>query len=143
MTQIFNQKWSQERRRKLRNRPTKAERLLWFYLKGKQVLGVTFRRQYNIGGYIVDFYVPTLRLVVEVDGAYHDLPEVRQYDHDRTAYFTGLGLRVIRFANEAVFADIDNVLNRLRQELVFRMTPPLLKRGIKGASEPRRGDLPG
>jgi very-short-patch-repair endonuclease len=140
MTQVFNQKWSKERRRELRNKPTPAERLLWFYLKGKQVVGATFRRQYNIGRYIVDFYVPRLRLVVEVDGKYHESPEVQLYDRERTAYFTELGLQTLRCTNDEVFTDIDQVLTRIRSAIVSRASaPPLLKRGLGGVEAYSQG----
>lgn len=142
MTEIFNQQWSIEYRRELRNRPTKAERLLWLYLKGKRMLGVTFRRQYNIGKYIADFYIPTLRIVLEVDGGYHYLPEVQLYDRERSAYFTKLGLITIRCTNEEVFNCIDLVLTRIQSAIVSRAsTPPLKKRGNKGRRNSPAGRL--
>lgn len=125
MTEIFNQEWSIEYRRELRDKPTKAERRLWGYLCGRQVFNTIFRRQYNIGRYITDFYVPSLRLVIEVDGQYHNLPEVIVYDRDRTAYFTTLGLMTVRFTNDEVFADIDCVIKRLTQIVVSLREHPL------------------
>lgn len=117
--------------------------MFWNRVRSRQVLDTVFRRQYNIGKYIADFYVPSLRLVIEVDGGYHNSLEARVYDHERTAYFAGLGLLTIRFTNDEIFTDIDNVLQRLKSSIHSRAsTPPLLKRGNKGASEEaRRGDL--
>ena len=74
MTQIFNQTPTKEFRKDLRNNISKSERLLWSRIRNKQI-GYRFRRQYGIGNYIVDFYCPELRLIIEVDGIGHITPE--------------------------------------------------------------------
>ena len=71
---LHNQKHLKLRRRRLRNAATPAERALWLMLKGRQLGGRKFRRQHSIGPYIVDFYCPGERLIVELDGAVPDDP---------------------------------------------------------------------
>src|SRR3989344_548172 len=93
---IFNNKELIGNRRRLRNKSTKAEVLLWHYLKDKQ-LGNKFRRQHSIGNFIVDFYCPKTKLIVEIDGSQHQ--ENERYDAKRTEYLTNLGYRVLRFWN--------------------------------------------
>ncbi len=75
MTQHFNWITEKARRKELRNNPTEAEQKLWQYLKEKQVSGVKFRRQYSVDAYILDFYSPSLKLAIEVDGPHTLLPE--------------------------------------------------------------------
>ena len=79
--------------------------------------GVKFRRQQVIVGYIVDFYAPARRLVVEVDGEIHDEPEVMARDAVRTEALMGCGLRVLRVTNAAVMTRLDEVLVRIRAAL--------------------------
>lgn len=72
---LFNRPSEKEKRRTLRNNMPEAEVMLWKKLKGKQVNGHKFRRQYSIGKYIVDFFCPELKLAVEVDGDSHFMDE--------------------------------------------------------------------
>ena len=105
-----------ERRRLLRNNPTKEEVILWSRLKNSQI-GFKFRRQHSIGGYIVDFYCPQQRLVVEIDGPNHSTKPSIELDKIRTDYFNGLDIRVIRFTNFEVSTEIEMVLNKIKSEL--------------------------
>ena len=77
MGQLHNRKALEARRKALRNNPTPAEEVLWNCLKGSKLEGRKFRGQHGIGPYIVDFYCPAERLVIEVDGSSHDAPNVR------------------------------------------------------------------
>ncbi|HEY3500713.1 MAG TPA: endonuclease domain-containing protein [Polyangiaceae bacterium] len=99
--------------RKLRSRPTRAERLLWEAIR-KDVLGYRFRRQHVIRGYIVDFWCPSAAVAVEVDGGYHETPEQRARDANRDKAMRGLGIRVLRVSNAQVEHELDHVLLRLR-----------------------------
>ena len=101
----FNRPEQKARRRELRNRPTEAEHLLWYQLRGAQLDGRKFRRQHGIGPYIVDFYCPEEKLVIELDGDIHDEPEVKARDVIREAYLVGEGLKVLRFGNEQALGD--------------------------------------
>lgn len=94
--------------RELRNSATDAERKLWQQLKGRQMLGIKFRRQYPIAGYIADFASPDVRLVVELDGGQH--LERREYDRQRSRRMACNGYRVLRFWNDDVLLRTDDVL---------------------------------
>jgi len=90
------------RRRHLRRGATVAEGALWRLLRRRELAGFKFRRQHSFGPYIVDFYCPRRRLIVELDGGQHYTPEAQSYDERRTSFLAQLGLRVIRFPNHAV-----------------------------------------
>lgn len=99
--------------RELRNSMTDAERQLWSRLSKKQFHGYIFRRQHPIDIYIVDFYCHDLKLVVEVDGNIHDTPENRAHDKGRSAELEKFGLKIIRFRNDEVLANMEYVLEKL------------------------------
>ena len=101
--------------RSLRKHSTKAEGLLWECLRNRQLNGWKFRRQHPIKNYIVDFYCHELKLVVEIDGEIHDIPENKEYDALRTKSFTEVGMGVIRFTNNEVLNDIMTVLKDIRR----------------------------
>ena len=113
---IFNPQWSLERRRDLRRDMTGPERILWNALRAGQA-GMKFRRQVGIGGYIVDFYCPKARLVIEVDGDSHFEEAARAYDAERDAFMIALGLRVLRITNEDVTKNVDGVLKRIAESI--------------------------
>jgi very-short-patch-repair endonuclease len=97
------------RARKPRNHLTDAEQRLWNRLRGKQILGIQFYRQRPIGNYIVDFYAPTVRLVIEVDGAQHSEPTQARYDTRRSEYLAEIGLKVLRFDDRQVLLELESV----------------------------------
>lgn len=99
--------------RQHRKRPTVAEWLLWEHVRGK-ALGVKFRRQVPMGPYIVDFYCPAARLVVEVDGGSHDDSEKRAYRQRRDEVLTEMGLQVLRVGVADVRQSMPEVLACLR-----------------------------
>ena len=103
------------RARTLRSNLTDAEQRLWSRLRGKQILGRQFYRQRPIGNYIVDFYAPTTRLVIELDGAHHFNTPQASYDRRRSEYLEKLGLKVLRFDDRQVLLEMDSVL-----QVVFR-----------------------
>ena len=78
--QINNVVYLKNTRKQLRNNPTKAEQVLWKYLKNKQIKGYKFRRQHSVGNYILDFYCPALKLCIEIDGDSHFTDEGKNYD---------------------------------------------------------------
>jgi len=88
--------------RELRKKLTESENALWSRLRGKQLLGMQFYRQKPIGQYIVDFFAPRARLVVEVDGSQHMEENHLQRDKNRDEYLKGLGLKVLRFNSRVV-----------------------------------------
>jgi len=115
MTQIINHPNKKRRRRKLRNNLTPAEATLWVALKNKQLAGRRFRRQVSIGYYIVDFYCPSEKLVVELDGEGHFTEAGYKHDLRRDKYLNGLGLKVIRFENETIFHCHEGVLEEIQE----------------------------
>ncbi len=92
---------------KLRKTSTPAEIKLWSRIRNDQ-LGTTFRRQHAIGNYIVDFFAPKAKLVIELDGSQH--LEQQAYDDERTKYLQAHGYRVLRFWNNNIMNNIDSVL---------------------------------
>ena len=109
MPNIFNQNKQRTLRQYLRNDMPHAEKKLWFYLRKNQ-LGVKFRRQHGIGSYVVDFFCSERKLVIEIDGNSHFSIEAQQYDDVRNLFMENLGIRVIRFTNQDVLDNCDNVL---------------------------------
>ena len=95
-----------------RKNPTEAESVLWNALKAKGV-GLKFRRQHIIEDFIVDFYCNEKKLTVELDGGYHRVPEQMKSDAERTARLKELGYTELRFTNEQVLGDIDNVIKEI------------------------------
>jgi len=87
----------------LRRPLTPAENRFWFYVKGKKLLGLKFRRQHPVGNFIADFYCHELKLVVEIDGNVHLLNAQKIRDIERDLKLKELGLSVLRFSNEDVF----------------------------------------
>ena len=102
-----------DRARELRSRMTDAEIKLWKQLRMRQVIGIKFLRQRPIGNYIVDFYAPEAKLVIEVDGSQHYEDDGVERDEQRDAYLGGLGLKVIRFSNLDVIQNIEGVVERI------------------------------
>lgn len=97
-----------------RKNPTEAESVLWNTLKAKGV-GLKFRRQHIIEDFIVDFFCNEKKLTVELDGGYHRVPEQMKKDEERTARLQELGYTELRFTNEQVLCDIDNVIKGIIQ----------------------------
>ncbi len=94
-----------------RENPTAAENVLWHLLRGRQLDGYKFRRQHIIGSYIADFVCLSKKIIIEVDGLIHQIPENKVSDTERTAELNRFGFEVIRFTNEEVTGNIDNVLS--------------------------------
>jgi len=103
--------------RELRENMTDAERHLWAKIRMKQLKGYQFYRQKPIGDYIVDFFCPRAKLVIEIDGSQHFSDETSQYDRIRDEYMSSLGLRVLRFTNTDVLTHTDGVVERIEEEI--------------------------
>ena len=106
--------------RRLRNRMTDAEQRLWFRVRRKQIEGVQFYRQKPLLGYVVDFYAPAARLVVELDGGQHFGDGARTADARRDGALRGLGLQVLRFDDRQVLLETDAVIEAIWREVMFR-----------------------
>ena len=92
---------------------TESERVLWSRLRGKQLLGVQFYRQKPIGKYIVDFYAPKVKLVIEVDGSQHLEDNQVAKDKVRDKYLAAHGLKVLRFNSREVSLETDRVVEAI------------------------------
>jgi len=106
--------------RRLRQQQTDAETLLWHLLRGRRFCGFKFRRQYPIGGYIVDFYCHAARLAIELDGGGHNAEEQRRYDQERTKILEGAEIRVLRFWNNDLLGSLEDVLGEIHRCLMQR-----------------------
>ena len=98
--------------KKLRKQGVLSEVILWNFLKNKQMCGVDFHRQKPIDEYIVDFYSPSLNLVIEIDGVSHAYRMV--YDEKREKKLESLGLTVLHFRDSVVKRDVESVLRTIR-----------------------------
>ena len=117
-----------EKARRLRTQMTDSERALWARLRRKQVQSVQFYRQKPIGNYIVDFYAPRAKIVVEVDGSQHMESEQAALDQQRDAFLASQGLRVLRFDSRQVLKEIEGVMEVILDSLVktrFEEVPAL------------------
>jgi PncC family amidohydrolase len=115
-----------------RSNPTEAERVLWEIVKGKKMGGFKFRRQHIIANYIADFVCLSEKLIIEVDGLQHQLPDNKISDEQRTFELNNLGFDVIRFSNEYVLYEPDSVINTIilalkerHKRLSTTQNPPL------------------
>lgn len=101
--------------RKLRENQTEAEEFLWLALRENQLDGLKFRRQHPLSIYIADFYCHKLKLIIEIDGGYHQTKEQMILDAERTTAIEFQGLKVIRFTNDEVLLKLPEVLNKIKE----------------------------
>ena len=99
--------------RDLRNNMTDAEKLLWSRVRNKQILGLQFYRQKPLLNFIVDFYCPAENVVIECDGGQHFTDEGLEADRIRDHSLEYLGLKVLRFDNRQILAEIDGVVEKI------------------------------
>ncbi|MEW6716437.1 MAG: endonuclease domain-containing protein [Chloroflexota bacterium] len=137
-----------QRAKELRRDMTLAEKRLWTALRRNQLDGFRFRRQQIIGRYIVDFYCDAARLIVEVDGSVHN--QQIEYDQAREHVLRDYELRILRFSNEEIMKNLENVLSEIRTALQPtppspRFSPPLVgdRTGERSDSPLRKGEGPG
>ncbi|MFH1233915.1 MAG: endonuclease domain-containing protein [Patescibacteria group bacterium] len=130
MTELFNLKYQKSLRKNLRQQGVIAETILWSKLRNKN-LGYKFKRQFGIEKYIVDFYCPRKKLVIEIDGATHSTNSEILNDRIRQKYLEYLGLKIIRFTNNDIRENMDGVLSKIVEickELTFP-NPSFVRRG--------------
>lgn len=97
----------------LRNNETQAEKILWERLRNNKLKGYKFRRQHPINLFIADFYCHQLKLIIEVDGEYHNSPEQIQKDEERTLILQDNDLKIIRITNHKIETNIDEVITEI------------------------------
>ncbi|MBN8922125.1 MAG: DNA methylase [Rhodanobacter sp. 68-29] len=111
-----------DRARNLRADSTDAEQLLWSRLRNRRLSGWKFRRQHEIGRYIVDFACPDASLIVELDGGQHG--DQRIYDEHRSSELQRVGYRVLRFWNNEALKNLDGVLEVILEALASSAPHP-------------------
>jgi very-short-patch-repair endonuclease len=109
--------------RALRNNMTLAEILLWSRIRMRQINGYKFRRQQKIFNYIVDFYCHDLKLIIEVDGEVHSLPEQVKKDKSRDKILKLNGFYIFRLSNFEVETNLDSSVNKLRSFISTLLSP--------------------
>ena len=114
---------NKELARAMRHQLTWAEKALWRQLRNSKLEGLKFRRQQPLDRYILDFYCAEKKLVVELDGGQHDVPEEREYDLERTGLLKAKGLSVLRFGNSQVRENMPWILESIRREAGVGNTP--------------------
>ena len=119
---IYNNPRDKEKRRILRANLTDAEKVLWRFLRNKQ-LGHYFHRQYSVGRYVLDFYCPKVRLAIEVDGGGHAEKTQWEYDRARDRYLTGNNIHVLRFWNNDVLKNTPSVIESVINEIKRNRNP--------------------
>ena len=119
----------------LRKEMTPAEKELWEALRNRKLFNLKFRRQHPVKDYVTDFYCHEKGLAVEVDGSIHDLADNNLYDSDRTFILNDIGITVIRFRNEMILENIEEVLieiKALAEKLPYPHTPSPKGEGAGG-----------
>jgi imidazole glycerol-phosphate synthase subunit HisF len=106
------------RRRDLRKKSTDTEKILWEQLRNSK-LGVKFRRQYSVTGYVIDFYCPEKRLGIELEGGVHKRKNQIIYDKYREEYIKAFGIKLIKFRNEEVEKDINKIFADIKNHLTL------------------------
>jgi very-short-patch-repair endonuclease len=121
----------------LRSSPTDAERRLWWLLRAKQLGGLRFRRQQPIGPYIVDFFCPAAKLIVELDGDHHGSDNKSGHDAIRTQWLEERVHKVLRFANGAVLREpiLEMIWQEAQSRLPLPERPMAVRPSLKGRVE--------
>jgi very-short-patch-repair endonuclease len=120
---LYNNPTLKNRRRTLRKNQTIVESLLWAKLRRKQFLGLKFYRQYSIYSFIVDFYCPNKKLIIELDGSQHLEQKNKEYDIQRTKYLNQRGICVLRFWDNEVTTNLQGVLQSICNYINAPQTP--------------------
>jgi very-short-patch-repair endonuclease len=120
--------------RRFRRHPTAAEAAAWQLLRGRKILGLKFRRQQLIAGFVVDFYCPALRLILELDGAVHDNPVQAEYDALRTQILSTLAIDLVRIPNAQVTEAFlrETLLPYVQRCPLAKPPSPFRERGVGG-----------
>ncbi|HEX9740868.1 MAG TPA: endonuclease domain-containing protein [Ignavibacteriaceae bacterium] len=125
MTIHYNRESEKVNRRKLRRNSTKAEEILWDYLKNRKLLGLKFKRQYSIDQFVIDFYCSEIKLGIELDGKIHLKREVKIHDENREGYLNDFGIKFLRINNDEVIIDIEEVITEINKKVLeIKKTSP-------------------
>ncbi len=116
MTKHYNKKSEQEKRRFLRSNMTYCEKIVWTYLRKRQ-LGYRFLRQYSVDHFVIDFYCPELKLAIEIDGSVHEKPDQKKYDEERQRYIKQYGIKFLRITNEELIGNPNKAFDKIESSL--------------------------
>ena len=106
---------------RLRKKMTPSEKILWERLRRKNIRGMKFRRQHPIEYYVADFYCHEIRLVIEIDGPYHQRIDQKEHDDNRSAEMDRFDIKLIRFTNDEINNHIGRVMQKIREEIDTRL----------------------
>jgi len=120
MNEFFNRESETDKRRQLRGSMPDAEIILWSRLKGRQLLGCKFRRQYSVGSFVIDFLSVEIKLGIELDGDSHFQPGAPEYDQKRQQFIESFGIMIVRILNTDIYDNLDGVLEMLGREVLRR-----------------------
>jgi isoleucyl-tRNA synthetase len=132
MADPINYDLLKEKSKELRKFSTQAESFLWDSLRNKQLEGYKFRRQHVVDQFIADFICLPKKLIIEVDGSIHTSAENQISDTERSERLKTLGYRILRFSNDEVLTNIENVLKKIHTELEATSKPSLVGRVWEG-----------
>jgi very-short-patch-repair endonuclease len=109
--------------RDLRNKMTRAEIILWSRIRSRQLYGFKFRRQQAVLDYIVDFYCHDMKLIIEVDGEIHSLPDIIESDKHRDKMLKNNGYHIIHFSNHEIETNLNHSLLKLKSIISTFLSP--------------------
>ena len=134
MTKHYNKKNEKDKRRKLRQSSTYAEKIVWMNLRNRQMAGYKFKRQYSVDKYVIDFYCPELKFAIEVDGISHHSTAKKIYDKKRQKYLESFGIKFIRITDEELSGNSNKAFDRIENAMKEFSKPPspIQGEGIKG-----------
>jgi very-short-patch-repair endonuclease len=152
MTRFYNCGRDKAKRRALRKEMPRAEVVLWSRLRGKQVWDAKFRRQFGVGPYLIDFYCPSMKLAIEVDGDSHFGDGAEERDEKRQRYLESFGIEFLRLPNELVLNETETVIQMIAWKIEDMRAgrsaqdhpqtdppqSPLIKGGRKTPLDPRQ-----
>lgn len=115
-----------------RKNPTEAEAMLWEVLRNRNILNCKFRRQHPIAGYLPDFVCLERKLIIEIDGQYHEEAEQQQYDNARAEWLEAYGYGIVRLTNEEVLTNLQECIDKI--EVVLKEREHLRVEGLHSSS---------
>ena len=126
------------RAKSLRHTMTRAETLLWRYLKAHHIEYLGFRRQVPMRNYVADFACHSAKVIIELDGESHDFDSRQRHDGERDAWFKSQGYTVLRFSNDDVLKNLEGVVAMIREASALALAvPPSLSLPHKGGGNAR------
>lgn len=117
MTKHYNKKELKETRRLLRKNQTYTEKIVWMYLRNRQMDGYKFRRQYSVDKFVIDFYCPKLKLAIEIDGSIHNEPDQKEYDIKRQEHLESFRIKFLRLTNEEIDGNPNTAFEKIEKTI--------------------------